>query len=52
MVANYKSDRCPNITDYDATVTYPLGSCVSYNGHVWYASADVIHLIIQGRFYS
>ena len=41
MVANYKSDRCPNITDYDATVTYPLGSCVSYNGHVWYASADV-----------
>ena len=41
MVSNYKSEVCPNVVEYDATTTYPLGSCVSSNGHVWYASSDV-----------
>ena len=41
MVSNYKSDRCPTVADYEATTTYPLGSCVSSNGHVWYASSDI-----------
>ena len=41
MVANYKSEVCPNVVDYDASTTYPLGSCVSSNGHVWYATSEV-----------
>ena len=52
MTGNYKPGQCPNITDYDATATYPLGSCVSSNGHVWYASSDVRPSDNNGQGYS
>ena len=52
MVSNYKSEVCPNVVEYDATTTYPLGSCVSSNGHVWYASSDVRPSDNNGQSYT
>ena len=52
MVSNYKSEVCPNVVDYDATTTYPLGSCVSSDGHVWYASSDIRPSDNNGQGYS
>ena len=37
----YKSELCPNISEYDQTTTYASGSCTSFGGNVWYASVEI-----------